>query len=265
MAYFVGALVELSTDVTDLDGAAANATVVLTVTDPAGATTTPTVTHGGTGEYSATFTVTAAGEWLWAWAASGAVVAQDAGQLTVLTPRVLVAGMEEFKQQLNRLDEDTDDDNALYDYLVSATEAVEELTSSAIGVQTFTEYHHAAGGIIAPNRHPIVSVTSITPDSPGAGAIDSSLYTVDSDGGAIYLDTPTRARLRLIYRAGQAPIPARYRRAGLIIAQHLWMVENGGAGAPHPSDTTLVAGAGFAIPNRAVELLGASDMLPGIA
>jgi len=60
--------------------------VTLTVTDPAGATSTPSVSNSATGTYDASFTLSSAGLWRWTWAASGAVVDVEYGQISAADP-----------------------------------------------------------------------------------------------------------------------------------------------------------------------------------
>lgn len=67
-----------------LDGELTDATVTLTVTDPQGATTTPSVTHDGTGQYSANFLLDSVGLWTWTWEATGTVGDIEVGQVTVV-------------------------------------------------------------------------------------------------------------------------------------------------------------------------------------
>lgn len=69
-----------------LDGVPTDATVVLTVTDPAGANTTPAVSHDGTGEYSADWLLDSAGLWTWVWEATGAVGDIEVGEVTAVAP-----------------------------------------------------------------------------------------------------------------------------------------------------------------------------------
>jgi hypothetical protein len=69
-----------------LDGEPTDATVVLTVTDPDGNDTTPSVSHDGVGEYSADFALGTAGLWTWVWEATGAVVDVEVGQVTAVAP-----------------------------------------------------------------------------------------------------------------------------------------------------------------------------------
>lgn len=66
-----------------------DATVTLTVLAPDGTSSTPSVTHGSTGQYSATVEMTAAGTWQYRWAATGAVIAADEGRIIVRDSGVL--------------------------------------------------------------------------------------------------------------------------------------------------------------------------------
>lgn len=66
-----------------------DATVVLTVKAPDGTSSTPSVNHDGTGEYSATVEMTAAGTWRYRWSATGAVKAADEGRIIVRESGVL--------------------------------------------------------------------------------------------------------------------------------------------------------------------------------
>lgn len=55
----------------------ADATVVVTVKKPTGATVTPSVTHVGTGSYSAVVDCDVAGSWTVRWVATGALKAAE--------------------------------------------------------------------------------------------------------------------------------------------------------------------------------------------
>ncbi len=100
-------------------GVLTNATVALTVTDPAGATTTPTVTNTSTGQYDASFTLTLAGLWSWVWAVSGTVVDVAQGNVFAADPAPpTYASMTELKSYLRITD--TTDDAQLQDSLITA-------------------------------------------------------------------------------------------------------------------------------------------------
>jgi hypothetical protein len=133
MTYNLGQAVKLSTAVTDASGAATDATVTLTVTKPDGTTSTPSVTHDGStgsGLYEATFTVDQTGTWWWRWDASGTVLDNDRGQLTVGDPKPLVyATLAQLRNRIRATNPaDTGDDDELADALDAASRDVEDDT-----------------------------------------------------------------------------------------------------------------------------------------
>lgn len=82
----VGDVARLSVSFTDADGALADpSNVALTVRDPAGASTTPTVTQDDddTGHYYADVALASAGTWYWRWAGTGANAAATEGTISV--------------------------------------------------------------------------------------------------------------------------------------------------------------------------------------
>jgi hypothetical protein len=111
-------------------GVLTNATVALTVTDPAGATTTPTVTNTSTGQYDASFTLNLAGLWSWVWSVSGAVVDVATDNVFAASPAApTYASMAEFKAYIGLTD--TVDDAKLQDALVSASRGIEHFCGRA--------------------------------------------------------------------------------------------------------------------------------------
>lgn len=111
-------------------GVLTNATVVLTVTDPAGAITTPTVTNTSTGQYDASFTLATAGLWSWVWTVSGAVVDVASDNVFAASPAApTYATLSEFKSYIGLTD--TVDDAKLQDALVSASRGIEHFCRRA--------------------------------------------------------------------------------------------------------------------------------------
>lgn len=268
MIYDVGDAAPVVIRVTDDDGALTNATVAIAVTRPDGtAGTASAPANLSTGVYRSRITIDQAGTWTYVWTVSGALTRVEPGELTAVsaTTRVLVASMDEFKQHLNRAGSDIVDDAELRSYLVSATEWVERTIGGPVAVTTYTEFVPVSGWWITPTYRPLVSVTSLTPQL--GAALDSSAYTVDTlRNGVRLLWGAMTGWYTLVYRAGLAAIPERAKLAGLIVATHLWQVQNGGGGLPYPGDdnASYVPGLGFAVPNRARQLL-APDTIPGIA
>jgi hypothetical protein len=111
-------------------GVLTNATVVLTVTDPAGAITTPTVTNTSTGQYDASFTLATAGLWSWVWTVSGTVVDVASDNVFAASPAApTYATLSEFKSYIGLTD--TVDDAKLQDALVSASRSIEHFCRRA--------------------------------------------------------------------------------------------------------------------------------------
>jgi hypothetical protein len=258
--YEVGDAVTVSTLVHDSAGALTDATMAILVTKPDLTTTAPSINHAGTGSYNAVVTTDAAGLWRYKFTASGAVVAVDDGQFTVVAPgRVLVASFEEFKARINR--SDITDDAELRSYLHSATDWTEYAIGGPLSVQTFTEIHWVCGDIV-PRKRPIVAITSITPDQ--GTAISSSSYFADPGTQTIHFRYGVYPNWHtLIYTAGLSVIPERAKIAGLEVASHLWSVQNGSSGRGFPTDDLVPTPMGFAVPRRAAELL-APDRIPGV-
>jgi hypothetical protein len=109
--------------------------------------------------------------------------------------------------------------------------------------------------------NPVISLTSV-------GTVDGFItwplanLRVDSDG-ILYVvyGQALRGRLFLTYIAGYMDIPANFTRATKIIIKHLWQTEQQPSLGPRPfqqeDDSGMVqTSLGFAIPNRAAQLLG---------
>lgn len=122
----VGDRVDLRHLVYDASETLTNATVVLTVTDPAGTTSTPSVTNSSTGTYDASFSLDSAGTWFWVWAVSGAVVDVETGSVLAADPGPLTyASLADLKSYLGITD--TTQDSQLLDSLVTASRGIEHI------------------------------------------------------------------------------------------------------------------------------------------
>lgn len=259
MIYDVGDVATISTELRDANGDLINATVAITITKPDGTiySPTPSVSTTGTGLYRASWSVADVGTWRYKWSASGAVTAIEGGQFDVEDAgRVLVAGLDEFKAQLDRTD--STDDAELRLYLEAATSQVEWLVGPLSPV-TVTE-RYVAGGFISLRQTPVISVTSVAPVTYGAAGADIGVgdYYADVAGNGIVMHGyPYRGEFEVEYRAGRTAIPSDIKLAGLIIAQHLWAVQNARftIESPGTDQMAMAPGSGFTIPYRALELL----------
>lgn len=175
---------------------------------------------------------------------------------------VYFATLEELKVHLNRTDDR--DDVELLGVLAAGNDVLEYLIEGPVSVRETTEQHEVRTDRIAPRKRPLVSVTSLTPQG-GSTPVDSSAYAL-TGLNSIRLVASLSGWYTLVYQAGWDPLPDRYKLAGLIIVAHLWGTQNGGAGGRvlPGDDVAMVPGLSFAIPARALDLIG-TPLLYGFA
>lgn len=144
--YEIGDAIPLTWAIT-VGGVATNATVTLTITLPDGTTSSPSITNGSTGNYSASYTPTLNGEHGFRWVATGAATAAESGSFQVGNGYTTLATL---KASLGITD--TTDDNALIDAIVAASRAIDAYTGT-----TF---------------YPITEARTFDPDSPSDVWVD---------------------------------------------------------------------------------------------
>jgi hypothetical protein len=156
-------------------GVLTNATVVLTVTDPLGADTTPSVTHASTGTYTADFDLTSAGVWLWRWTVSGAVIDVDDGQVTAVDPAPpTYASLSLLKLALGLSPTDTTRDEILTLALNGASRSVEQYCDGRV----FTLAPTATARVFPAGRRVICTDQGERLDVDDIGALDDLLVEV---------------------------------------------------------------------------------------
>jgi hypothetical protein len=166
---------ELATlqNVFKVSGVATDATTVtLTITDPTGATTTPSVTHVSTGTYSATVPTTLPGVWLYKWVGTGTASDVVAGTFTATTiDSSLYCTVEELKSRLQI--GDTADDFEVTLAVQAACRSIDEITGRyfwrGTGVRTYVPE-----SIYMQTTDDLVSVTSLMVDRDGDGVYEET-------------------------------------------------------------------------------------------
>jgi hypothetical protein len=267
MAIDVGDLYRCSYSHTSPSGGAVNAgTMTLTVTLPDG-TTFPagTIAPGSTGQYLYDYQTIQAGRHSARWVGTGANPGAY-GEVFDVRPADLpyIISLADAKAQLNTTT--TVNDEELRTYVEAATGVIERHLGQAVVRRARTEEHCVRGGLVL-NWTPVVSLTSV--------ALVDGTYTWNvadlhvSPAGVVTspLKTAPYGEVAVTYLAGMSVIPEEYCLAARIIVQHLWKTQRPERGAPGRGgaldDSMGYQQAGFAIPNRAIELLGSG--LPGIA
>jgi len=235
----------------------------LAVTAPNGTVTNPSTSSSDGGHtWTAAVPYTLGGWWLLAWTVTGTGAGVEYQQVWVsgAPPAVpgttpLCASLEQFKTWLQfALDDETRDDELLT-CLTSASEWAAWRIGGPLAVQTFTERVYANGCHIQQRHHPLVAVASITPQD--GTALPATAYIVDTTNSQIELRGAFYGPHTLVYSAGLTAIRRGLRLAGMEVAKHLWNVQNGSGGRGFTPDEVTPTPFGFAIPNRAEELIGA--------
>lgn len=165
----------------------------------------------------------------------------------------------DLKAHLNMSSANTNDDGELADMLDAAVDVVEGYVGP-LAAKNVTETHRVNSDVLVLRRVPVASLVSV---SHFGIAQDVGLFEVDPDSGIVrradgygFVGTYSVA-----YSVGRPAVPAAIRLAILIIAGHLWETQRGSTGGDGPiaaeNDAAFggTPGAGYAIPNRARDLL----------
>lgn len=259
----------LTIDITDADGAAADAgTVTLTVTLPDGTTETPTVSNPTTGRYQCDFATTQAGRHTARWVATGANAGSyvEVFDVREALPGFIV-GLADTKAHLNIAADKTMFDEELRAFIEAATPVVEDVVGPVV-VRTYTEVHNG-GPVLVLDHCPVVSLTSITAVLTGGSSYETTDVDTDQDTGVVRrLDGAAfTGPLRVAYRAGRAVIPPNITQGAKEIVRHMWDTQRGHAGTrPGLGEEEFVTtGSGFTIPRRVMELLAPQRKAPVVA
>jgi hypothetical protein len=146
--------------------------VTLTVTDPTGVTSTPSVTHVSTGTYTANVACTLAGVWLYKWAGTGTASDVAEGTFTVTTiDNSLYCTVEELKSRL--VIPDASDDLEITLAVQAACRSIDEITGRYFWRGTATRTY-VPESIYYQSTDDLVSVTSLNVDRDGDGVYEET-------------------------------------------------------------------------------------------
>ncbi|WP_318203024.1 hypothetical protein [Streptomyces sp. SCL15-4] len=270
MPFDLGATVRLTADCLDPGGTPTTAaTAVVTVTLPDGTTATPAVTETSTtGRYQADHITTLAGRhtvrWVWT---SPAHAYTDAFDVREAAPPAIIS-LADGRRHLKKTD--TADDDEIRVWIEATTRAVEQFVGPVV-VRTVTEtVRFTSARAVALTLTPALSLEGVTSRRPGGPAyrvedlkLDPATGLVETaDGGVLY------GPLDVTYRVGRTVVGANILAASRIILQHLWRTQQGPGRPQRGVDDYDVSeplpGLGFAIPNRAVQLLDPDSLGPEV-
>jgi hypothetical protein len=276
--YPLGQPVRLTTTVKDISGNLTDPgdiSLVLQLTD--GTTTTydynpGAIVRDSPGAFhldlSAT-DLTIAGHYQYKWVTTGTAAGASGGSLDVydlFEPAVL--SLQDAKAMLNVADTTTTYDAEILSWVNTIEAALEKITGGPLVNRTVTgercEVTDNARTFVLRKR-PLVSVTSVIDAFSGQTFITTDL-DVDTNSGVVrrrlglpFITAYSANPIVLVtYVAGWGiPTPPAFNAAARIILDHLWATQRGPSTRPSLSgeETTETYGLGFAVPNRAAELL----------
>lgn len=268
MAVDLGDLYRLSFTLTAPGGwPASSGEMTLSVTLPDGTSTDiGTVAPVSTGVYQHDYLTTQSGRHVARWLGTGANPGAHVEAFDVLgqAPPYLIS-VPTAKRQLKITESNQDDE--VRDYVEAASLVVERHLGEAIAPRPVTEQQEVENGTLILNVFPVISLVSLSTVDGSQTWDTSTLHP--SSSGVVRIGTLTgwfRHRVTVTYMVGQPVVPANIRLATAIIVEHLWQSKRGTRGGPNAGgmqDTMMAHGLGYAIPNRALELLGTPT--PGVA
>jgi hypothetical protein len=285
--WFAGAQVPLTFPLTDTTGTPRNAVsglgvVSVTVTQPDGTLgSVGTVSNPSTGTYAATFTSVQAGHHIFAWTCTDATYPgafSDSFEVQAAQDATIVS-LAEAKGILHQT-ASTVNDAKIQGYNASATNWIEYVCGPVIQ-QTIVEKLPSRGIMQALSKPPVISLLPWATFPPGMSGLGIALpvpaspmfpcmvFGIPYPTGQLYADPATgivthTSGLPFIYgsymwqyKAGRLVIPPGIYEAAKIVLKHLWMVEAAGTGTGTGTgdEQTVQTPFGFAVPNRAAELL----------
>jgi hypothetical protein len=272
VAIDLGDLYRCSFTLKSPDGAlVSSGTMGLTITLPDGTTAVVTpVAPVSAGVYQHDYQTVQAGRHSARWVGTGSNPGAHVEVFDVRPADVpYLVSLQDIKDQTNITN--TVSDEELRGYLESATGVVERTLGQAVVKRSRTEEHQIGRGALVLNWTPVVAVTALSLVDGTYTWNVNDLHVTPAGVVTAPLKTAPYGHVTVTYTAGMAVVPEEYGLAAKIIVQHLWETQRGTGGGPRAgglADTLMsgsggYSGKGYAIPNRALELLGGG--LPGIA
>lgn len=275
MPFDLGDTVRLAAESRDAGGTLANATTVtLTITLPDGTTTSPTVTNppAQTGKYSVDYLTVQAGRHVLRWVFGTPNSAHtDALDVREAVPP-LILSLADAKAHLNITS--TTHDEELRGWIETTTKVIERFVGAVVRRTVTEDYDYLpqfGARVLALRTTPAISLTSVV--AVLTSGIDVAVADLDLDGASGIVRRLDGGRmvgpLRITYTVGLTVVPANITHAARIILQHLWRTQHPPGrpqlGGDDYAVTEPIPGLGYAVPNRALELLEANRLAPGVA
>ncbi|MEU9380003.1 Ig-like domain-containing protein [Streptomyces sp. NPDC048279] len=274
MSYDLGAPVPLTMTVKDASGAPAdsgNMRLTITLPDDSTAIVDP-VAPSSTGSYAYSYPTTQVGRHAVRWLGTGANPAACTDVFDVRpASSLMLFSLADGKAQLDIPASSTGDDDELRQFIEATTAAVEFFVGPVVP-RTVEQVVCGDRAAWVLHTMPVMAVTAITPIQTWQQAIDPADLDVDTETGILRRTDGLifySGDYRVTYKAGRTVTSPNITLAGKLILQHLWRTQYGSARGPSVADdyqvTEPIPGFGYAIPNRALQLLQNDRQMGGFA
>lgn len=278
MAYDLGDLAALTVTIRTANGIPTNAgTVTLTITLPDGTVTSPSVANppAQAGVYTYDYPTIQSGRHVYRWTSASPQAAHvDVFDIRPAAPPYLVS-LADAKRQLGM--SSTTDDEELRSVVEAATAVVERHLDMAVIRRTVVERRNLGNPSVSRSpgvlqrislaKKPVASLTSVVAAVGGNTWNVADMRVTDAGVVEVLQGAVVWGPVVWTYVAGMQEIPANYTKAGEYIVQHMWDTKRGAKGSARAGGLDTpgqgFTSFGYAIPNRALELLGPS--VSGIA
>jgi hypothetical protein len=270
----LGAPVRLTAECRTLAGTLTNAsTVTLVITLPDGTTAAPPVTNPPpvTGVYTLDYTTVQAGHHGVYWTFTGPAGAYtDTFDVRPATVPLLLS-LADGKNHLNLTTSSQDEEVRFW---IGATTACVEHYVGPVArrtvTDTFTHLPPSGARGLALRTTPVLSLVSAAVLGSAGTVYDVDDLYVDEHGILRRTDGGRLAGpLQVVYVAGRTVVGENITAAAKLILQHLWRTRLGpgrpALGTEDYSVTEPIPGLGYAIPNRALQLLEPDRLGPAVA
>jgi hypothetical protein len=173
-----------------------------------------------------------------------------------------------------QLDITTDTEDAELQAYIDALTAPIERHIGPVEVREFTETVEGRSASVCLSHIPAVALVSVEPAVEEGDALDLSRLVLDGVTGIVRYrgGSFAGALWRFVYTAGRTEELPTVNLAARILLQHLWRTQYGASrgmsgigGGDDYNVTEPVAGWGYAIPNRVLQLLEPYKVPPGVA
>lgn len=242
-------------------------------TKPDGTSTSATVSRTSLGNYQGSKSATdQAGRWLLTLTATGANSGDfprtEVVDVWPADPRFIIS-LSDLRDELNLPPTVDVNDDELRLYLAATTPVVEEIVGRVLSATVTETFDGGKTAVLLSER--ATSVTSVT-----VNGVATSNYVANLASGIVYAGstsspscfTPGRQNVVVTYVAGGTAVEPNVILAARIIAAHQYQVgQQARTGRGRPIDETTILGSGYAVPTRALQLLGPSmaGRMPGFA